>query len=119
MILLTPEEIVAAELNGARRFAHDICVYAHKIGLRQKRGPTPNRELYIREALCRAQVKKVDTDLLAPLEKQLQAQLTTVLRTIEEGDETECIRGAAAAYSARLREVHEIRAALKAAGEGK
>ena len=71
-------------------------------------------------ALCRAQVAKVDTDLLAPLEKQLQAQLTTVLRTIEEGDETECIRGAAAAYSARPREVHEIRAALKAAGgEGK
>jgi hypothetical protein len=59
VILLTPEEIVAAELNGARRFAHDICVYAHKIGLRQKRGPTPNRELYIREALCRAQVKKL------------------------------------------------------------
>ena len=58
-ILLTPEEMVDAGLDGARKFADAICVYSYKTGLRQKRGKVPNRELYIREEVCRAQVKKV------------------------------------------------------------
>jgi len=95
-ILLTPEEMVDAGLDGARKFADAICVYSYKTGLRQKRGKVPNRELYIREEVCRAQVRNFYLWLMTHWQSAHKLDGAVQL-TISEADW----------------------AALKAAGEGK